>query len=71
MAAAVDGTGPVFQASPPESLFKVQVPTRGLLSQYQPSDDGQRFLVNMLSEQTSAPRTLSVVMNWQSLLKKQ
>jgi Tol biopolymer transport system component len=71
MAAAVDGTGPVFQASPPESLFKVQVPTRGLLSQYQPSDDGQRFLVNMLSEQTSAPRTLSVVMNWQSLVKKQ
>ena len=70
MAAAVDGTGPVFQAAPPQPLFKVQVPTRGLLSQYQPSDDGQRFLVNTLSEQTSGPRTLSVVMNWQSLVKQ-
>jgi len=28
------------------------------------------ILVNTLSEQTSAPRTLAVVMNWQSLLKK-
>jgi serine/threonine protein kinase/Tol biopolymer transport system component len=70
MAAAVDGTGPVFQASPPQPLFKVQVPTRGLLSQYQPSDDGQRFLVNTLSEETSGPQTLTVVLNWQSLVKQ-
>ena len=70
MAAAVDGTGPVFQASPAQPLFNVRVPTRGILSQYQASDDGQSFLVNTLSEETSAPRTLTVVMNWQTLLKQ-
>ena len=70
MAAAVDGTGPVFRASLPQPLFKVRVPTRGILSQYQPSDDGQRFLVNTLSEETSAPQTLTLVMNWQSLVKQ-
>ncbi len=70
MAAAVDSTGSVFQASPPQPLFKLHVPTRGLLSQYQPSDDGQRFLVNTLSEQQSAPRTLTIVMSWQSSVKQ-
>jgi hypothetical protein len=29
-----------------------------------------RILVNTPSEQTSAPRTLKVVMNWQSLVKQ-
>ena len=71
MAAAVDGTAPLFEASRAQPLFKVHVPTRGILSQYQPSNDGQRFLVNTLSEQSSVtPRTLTVVMNWQSLVKK-
>jgi serine/threonine protein kinase len=70
MAAPVDGTGPVLQASPPQPLFKVRVPTRGLLSQYQPSDDGQRFLVNTLTEESSTPRTLTVVLNWPSVVKQ-
>lgn len=70
MAAAVDGAGPLFQASRPQPLFQVHTPNRGLLSQYQPSDDGQRFLVNILSEQTPTPRTLSVVLNWPSLVRK-
>jgi hypothetical protein len=71
MAAAVDGAGPLFQASPPQPLFKVRIPSRGILGQYQPNDDGQRFLVNTLTEETPRPRTLTVVMNWQSLVKKQ
>jgi len=66
----VDGAGPIFRASPAQPLFKVRVPTRGLLSQYQPSDDGQRLLVNTLSEQAQTPRTLTVVLNWPSLVKK-
>src|SRR5262249_17142917 len=43
MAAAVDGTGSALQASPAQPLFKLHVPTRGLLSQYQPSEDGSAF----------------------------
>ncbi|MBI2946835.1 MAG: serine/threonine-protein kinase, partial [Verrucomicrobia bacterium] len=70
MAAAVEGTGPIFRASPAQPLFKVRVPTRGILSQYQPRDDGQRFLVNTLSEETQSPRSLTVVLNWPALAKK-
>ena len=57
-AALADRTA--FTFAPPKPLFAA---TRGLLTGYSVSADGQRFLMNMLSEERQfAPVT--VVMNW-------
>ncbi|MBZ5617518.1 MAG: hypothetical protein LAQ69_02110 [Acidobacteriia bacterium] len=57
-AALADQTA--FTFAPPKPLFPA---TRGLLTGYSVSADGQRFLMNMLSEEKqSAPVT--VVINW-------
>ena len=54
-----------FTFAPPKALFAA---TRGLLTGYSVSADGQRFLMNVLSEEKQfAPVT--VVMNWTSGLR--
>jgi Tol biopolymer transport system component len=68
MAAAVTTSGDAFQPGAVTALFPLRI-RQGLRSPYDVTQDGQRFLVNTASEQTtSAPVTL--VVNWPAALKK-
>ena len=62
-------TGAAFSASRPEFLFEMPPflanPRRG---QYVPVDNGSRFLVNTIVQE-SKPRAITLVLNWPSLLK--
>lgn len=69
MAVAVNGSGLLFQASPPQPLFPVRTADSYLATQYYPSADGTRFLVNARVED-AAPRVLTVVLNWKVEGKK-
>jgi hypothetical protein len=67
MAAAVDGRASVFEVGAVRLLFETRWKSYG--NPCVASGDGQRFLVNMLLEETtSVPITL--VVNWPALLKK-
>ncbi len=68
MAATVNGAGSAFEVGAARALFGTRAITNQR-SMYDPSPDGQRFLVNMLAdEDAAAPITL--VVNWPALLKK-
>jgi Tol biopolymer transport system component len=67
MAAPVSGQGATFEVGAARPLFEVR-PRSGFGYFYDVSPDGQRFLVNTMIENTSAPITL--VVNWPALLKK-
>jgi hypothetical protein len=69
MAVAVNGAGPLFQASPPQPLFQMNTPGDYTAQQYQPSPDGTRFLVNSPIEGTT-PQVLNVLLNWKAQVKK-
>jgi hypothetical protein len=69
MAVAVNGAGPLFQASASQPLFQVNTPGDYTAQQYQPSPDGTRFLVNSRIEDTT-PQVLNVVLNWRAQVKK-
>jgi hypothetical protein len=63
------GPGPTFGV--PKELFQARVP-RGVTANhthYAPSRDGQRFLVNELSND-AAPTSITVVLNWLAGVKK-
>jgi len=63
------GPGPSFGV--PKRLFPTRVPS-GVTSNrtnYVPSRDGKRFLVNMQSE-NAPPTAITVVMNWEAGLKR-
>jgi Tol biopolymer transport system component len=62
------GTGPAF--SVPRSLFQTHVPAgvASLRTHYVPSRDGQRFLVNEVTDGAASP--ITVVLNWTALLSK-
>jgi hypothetical protein len=68
MAVRID-TGSTFSASRPESLFQVPPlgdnPRRG---PFAPIGNGDRFLMN-LSVPDTKPRSITLVLNWPSLLK--
>jgi hypothetical protein len=68
MAVAV-GTGPVFRV--PKALFQTRVPpgVSPIRTNYVPTRDGKRFLVNTLSGD-AAPAPITIVLNWQAGLKK-
>jgi dipeptidyl aminopeptidase/acylaminoacyl peptidase len=69
MAVAVNGTGPLFQASPAQPLFQMNTGLDYESQQYQPSPDGTRFLVNSPIEDTT-PQVLTVLLNWKAQAKK-
>jgi Tol biopolymer transport system component len=69
MAAAVDGSQPLFRVTDLKPLFPVNVGGGSPRRQFHPSQDGQRFLVNTQVESATAPR-LKMVLNWKSLLPK-
>ena len=60
-----------FEAGPPQALFEIQPLFAPLLGRfaYQPTADGQRFLV-LANTGSSAPPPINVVLNWQAGLKK-
>jgi len=68
MAVAV-GPGPSFAV--PKVLFQTRAPGRvsARRTHYVPSRDGQRFLINT-QDPDASPTTITVVLNWQSELKK-
>ena len=75
MLMSVDVTlSPVFKAGVPKVLFQSQIYAGSVPSNiwgrafWDISPDGQHFLINTISSDTSA--TLTVVLNWQAALKK-
>jgi Tol biopolymer transport system component/predicted Ser/Thr protein kinase len=60
-----------FEAGAPQPLFPVEPsPTNYTALPYQPTADGQRFLVNVTGGDTSAAPPITVVLNWTAGLKK-
>jgi eukaryotic-like serine/threonine-protein kinase len=69
MAVDVDTGSSAFHAGIPKELFQTQlVPLSYWRNIYRPSADGQRFL--MLTPAGSRHEPITVVLNWQALLKK-
>jgi hypothetical protein len=68
MLANVRASGGTFEVDNPTLLFQTDA-DRGPGPQFIVTNDGQRFLVNSEVPSTD-PGTLSVVFNWQTLLKK-
>ncbi len=66
-------TSPSFQAGSPQELFPgapIASTTGAGQFYYTPSKDGQRFLMNIPAEGSTAQPPINVVLNWQSELKK-
>ncbi len=59
--------GPAFHAGAPAALFEIQPSLNG--TGFQASGDGQRFLVNIVSDQPGSP-PLNLLLNWTALLEK-
>jgi Tol biopolymer transport system component len=59
--------GTTIEAGAPQALFDLNNPER--LTGFQPSPDGQRFLVNVQVE-GAGTRPITVLLHWQSELKK-
>jgi dipeptidyl aminopeptidase/acylaminoacyl peptidase len=67
MAATVSTAGSQLTVGASQPLFDIHRPASGL-GVYDVSPDGQRFLVNTTDERSNA-NTLTVIVNWPSLLK--
>jgi Tol biopolymer transport system component len=67
MAVSLKETGDSIEPSAPQALFAISAPGT-VVSPYDVSRDGQRFLV--LSTQGETTQPLMVIVNWPSLLKK-
>lgn len=71
MAVDVNGEGSTFQKGVPKPLFKLPGP-RNISSwlgyNYDVAQNGQRFLFNKILD-TSEPPSITVISNWQALLK--
>ncbi|MEK6322712.1 MAG: protein kinase [Acidobacteriota bacterium] len=65
MAASVSGVsgGAEFQAGAQQALFEIEG------THYAPSNDGQRFLVSVVTEKAPAP-PINLVLNWTAAVKK-
>ena len=63
-------TGAKFVAGTPHALFQTRITgARFVHFQYDVTPDGQRFLINSLSPENTAP-PLTLVLNWNAQLKK-
>jgi hypothetical protein len=62
------GAGPTFGIPTPLFQTRVQPGVIALRTHYVPSRDGQRFLVNTVSDTPAS--AITVVLNWTSLLKR-
>jgi len=68
MAVPVDGRGASLVVGTAQPLFNVRIRDQFLGIPYAVTSDGQRFLVNTLIE-SGAPASISLVLNWPSLLR--
>jgi serine/threonine protein kinase len=75
MAVKVNADAAMFEAGSPLPLFETHAPPSPFITaysirnQYFPTADGQKFLVNTLVAD-QAPSTITVLSNWEALLKK-
>jgi hypothetical protein len=60
MAVSIVSRGAILQAAPPRSLFTLP---GGPVDGYEPSLDGQRFLVSIVSSEASP---ISIILNWKA-----
>ena len=68
MTVPVDATGE-FHAGAPQPLFRMGAMANSYRQQFAVTKDGQRFLVNAPSQQSSGPQ-LTVVVNWIATIQK-
>ena len=68
MTVPVDATGE-FRAGAPQPLFRMGAMANSYRQQFAVTKDGQRFLVNAPSQQSSGPQ-LTVVVNWIATIQK-
>ena len=59
--------GDTFDYGPPRFLFDMRTNVQNVRNSYIPSDDGQRFLVNVVLDTAAAP--IHVIRNWTASLK--
>ncbi|MGH9253592.1 MAG: protein kinase domain-containing protein [Vicinamibacterales bacterium] len=74
MGAEVDGAGTAFKVGAVRPLFEARRRTQGYLgfgtgNVYAVAPDGQRFLVNVLADEQSAPPPITVITNWTATLQ--
>jgi hypothetical protein len=69
VAAEVNASGASFTVGAVKPLFPIDTPAIGRYG-YDVSPDGQRFIVNVVREQSAAPVPVMVVTNWTAALKK-
>jgi eukaryotic-like serine/threonine-protein kinase len=72
MVAGIHDAGGVFRAAAPQRLFQARLRTPGILAVRNDSvvsADGQRFLINKVSDDP-AKATITVVVNWCAALKR-
>ena len=65
MSAAVKAVGSAFEASAPERLFEL-----GSDGGWDVAADGKRFLVSLANAQQNGQVPITVILNWQQMLKK-
>ena len=69
-AVSVNGSGGAVQVGPAQRLFVVRTGVAGTLGyQYDVAADGERFLVNALTDEV-VPEPLTVLVNWPALLEQ-
>jgi hypothetical protein len=74
MVAEVNGAGTALQVGTVTSLFEVRRRTAAYLgygtgSVYDVTADGQRFLVNIVSDDQAAPPPITIITNWTATLR--
>jgi serine/threonine protein kinase/Tol biopolymer transport system component len=74
MVAVEVGATPTFKAGVPKALFQAPIVGgggTGIVSRYDVTGDGQKFLINAVPEEaTSSSANITVVLNWRAGLKK-
>jgi Tol biopolymer transport system component len=63
-------TGDVFEAGAAMPLFETRIRTAPAWPQYDVSSDGQRFLINTMTETAAEQEPITLVLNWTADLKK-
>jgi Tol biopolymer transport system component len=71
MAVAINATLAAFQVGSPQPLFQTRRPfSSPLHTNYTPSADGQRFLINTIAGNAPAPTPITMILNWSEQVKR-
>jgi Tol biopolymer transport system component len=63
-------TGEVFEAGAPMPLFETQIRAAPAWPQYDVSSDGQRFLINTMTEAAAEREPITLVLDWTAAFKR-